>query len=302
MAYLKLIFNQKDDLSFDRIINVPRRKLGKKTTDIISEYAAKKTISKFEACYEIGEMGLSNSAVNSIESFVSMIEMFMIKKDIMPLSEFILELMEVTGLKDMLLQDETVEGRSRVENIDEFLSAAKDFEDGTVFITGLEEGLFPSIHDDDKEEDIEEERRLFYVAITRAKKMLYITYANERMRFGSHEYKIKSRFLKEIPEECIEESNQKSYGYKKLHKLESNILNIKRNSFSDSGRKSEENENKPKLKSDNIAPGDKIMHKAWGIGTVVQLKDEGEDKIIVVAFEDKGIKNLSLKHAPIEKI
>lgn len=346
MAYLKLIFNQKDDLSFDRIINVPRRKLGKKTIDIISEYAAEKSISKFEACYDIGEMGLSNSVVNSIESFVSMIELFMIKKDIMPLSEFILELMEVTGLKDMLLQDETVEGRSRVENIDEFLSAAKDFEERyeensvedflshialladidkteellkdsvtlmtvhsakglefeTVFITGLEEGLFPSIHDDDKEEDIEEERRLFYVAITRAKKMLYITYANDRMRFGSHEYKMKSRFLKEIPEECIEESNQKSYGYKKLHILESNILNIKRNDFSNSGIKSNDNENKPKLKSDNIAPGDKIMHKAWGIGTVVQLKDEGEDKIIVVAFEDKGIKNLSLKHAPIEKI
>ena len=129
MAYLRLILNQKDDVSFERIINVPRRKLGQKSTDTISNYAEANGVSKFEACFDFDKMGLIPSAAKSIESFVSMMEMLMIKKDAMPLSEFIISVIEDTGLKDMLLQDETVEGRSRVENIDEFLSAAKDFEE-----------------------------------------------------------------------------------------------------------------------------------------------------------------------------
>ena len=343
MAYLKLIFNQKDDISFDRIINVPRRKLGKKSIDAISYEAAEKGISKFEACFELDQMELIPSAKKSIEGFVSMLEMMMIKKDVMPLSEFIMDVIESSGLKDMLLQDETVEGRSRVENIDEFLSAAKDFEERylensledflahialladidktedlmkdsvtlmtihsakgleyeTVFITGLEDGLFPSIRDEEND-NIEEERRLFYVAITRAKKMLYITHANDRMRFGMHEMKMKSRFLNEIPEECIEESDPMSFGNKKLKQLESNINKRKNdyNFFADEINFTENTTNKPKLKSDNIVPGDKIMHKTWGVGTVVQIKGD----VIVIAFENKGIKNLNLEYAPIEKI
>lgn len=348
MAYLRLILNQKDDISFDRIINVPRRKLGQKSIDTISNHAALKVISKFEACYDTDQMALMPSAAKSIESFVSMLEMLMIKKDVMPLSEFIIDVMESSGLKDMLLQDETVEGRSRVENIEEFLSAAKDFEEryvensledflahvslladidktedslkdavtmmtvhsakglefDTVFITGLEEGMFPIIHFDEKD-NIEEERRLFYVAITRAKRMLYITHANDRMKFGSHERKMKSRFLKEIPEECVEESDPLSLGHKKLQSLETDIIKRKNNFFIGRAETTENKitENKKlKLKSDNIMPGDKIMHKAWGVGTVVQLKDDGKDKVIVIAFENKGIKNLNLEYAPIEKI
>lgn len=342
MAYLKLIFNQKDDISFDRIINVPRRKLGQKSMDAISYEAASKGISKFEACFDSGQMELMPSAAKNIESFVAMLEIMMIKKDVMPLSEFIMDVMENSGLKDMLLQDNTVEGRSRVENIDEFLSAAKDFEERylensledflahialladidkteeltkdsvtlmtihsakgleyeTVFVTGLEDGLFPSLRDEENA-NIEEERRLFYVAITRAKKMLYITHANDRIRFGMHEMKMKSRFLDEIPEECIEESDPMSFGNKKLNQLERNIYKRKNDYgfFADEVNFTE-NTKKAKLKSDNIVPGDKIMHKAWGLGTVVQIKGD----VIVIAFENKGIKNLNLEYAPIEKI
>ena len=342
MAYLKLILNQKDNISFDRIINVPRRKLGQKSIDAVSYEAAEKGISKFEACFELEQMELMPSAKKGIEGFVSMLEMMMIKKDVMPLSEFIMDVMENSGLKDMLLQDETVEGRSRVENIDEFLSAAKDFEERyvensledflahialladidktdemtkdsvtlmtihsakgleyeTVFITGLEDGLFPSLRDEENA-DIEEERRLFYVAITRAKKSLYITHANDRMRFGMHEMKMKSRFLNEIPEECIEESDPMCLANKKLKQLQSNINKRKNDyNFLVDNIKIIEDVEKPKLKSDNIVPGDKIMHKAWGVGTVVQIKDD----VVVIAFENKGIKNLNLEYAPIEKI
>ena len=322
VAYLRLIQNQKDDVSFDRIINVPKRKLGQKARDAIANYAETKGVSKFEACFDFDKLELMPSAAKSIENFVSVIEMLMIKKDAMPLSEFIVNVIEDTGLKDMLIQDASLEGRSRLENMDEFLSAAKDFEEryeensiedflahislladidktdssndlvtlmtvhsakglefDTVFITGLEDGMFPSIHYDG-EDNLEEERRLFYVAITRAKRMLYITHARDRIIYGSHEARLKSRFLDEIPEECIEESDSLAFGNKKLHQLES------------------KDEGKPKLKGDGFMPGDKIWHKLWGKGTVVQLKDD----IIVVAFENKGIKNLNLEYAPIEKI
>ena len=348
VAYLMLIYNQKDAISFNRIINVPRRKIGAKTLDLIADYANERDISKFEACFDSAELGLTLSATKSVEKFVSMIEMLMIKKDVMPVSEFIQEVLEDTGYKSMLLQDDTVEGRSRVENIDEFLSAAKDFEEryeentledflahialladvdktdeekncvtlmtvhsakgleyDTVYITGLEEGIFPIVHQGE-EDDIEEERRLFYVAITRAKRMLYITHANDRMRYGSHEMKSRSRFLKEIPSECIEDSNPFSFGNKKIDSMEKSISQKKpsyvKTNFFKGDVSYEQEEKKPRLKSDSIQAGDRIMHKAWGEGTVVQLKGEGSEKIAVIAFENKGIKNVILGYAPIEKI
>ncbi|WP_313342275.1 UvrD-helicase domain-containing protein [Sedimentibacter sp.] len=347
MAYLMLTFNQKDNISFNRIINVPRRKIGQKTIDLITEYADRKGISKFDACYELNEIGLTNAAAKSIADFVSMMEMLMIKKDVMPVSEFISDVFEVTGYKSMLLEDETVEGRSRLENIDEFLSAAKDFEEryeengledflshvslladidktdetkndcvtlmtvhsakgleyDTVFVTGLEDGIFPIIHQEEADSDDEEERRLFYVAITRAKRMLFITYANDRMRFGNHETKLKSRFLKEIPAECIEDVNPMSYAAKKIQNLDENIKRMPsfvKSDFFKGGLDTEKE--KPKLKSDKIVAGDKVMHKSWGVGTVVQIKDEIDSKTVVIAFESKGIKNLNLEYAPIEKI
>lgn len=337
MAYLRLILNQKDDVSFDRIINVPRRKLGDKAREAISNYALENGLSKFEACFDFDKLGLQPSAAKSIESFVSVMEMLMIKKDVMPFSQFIINVIEDTGLKDMLLQDPSVEGRSRLENVDEFLSAAKDFEEryeensledflvhisllsdldktaasndvvtlmtvhsakglefDTVFITGLEDGMFPSIHNDE-EYNIEEERRLFYVAITRAKRMLYMTHARDRIRYGSHEMRMKSRFLDEIPQECIEESDSLAFGNKKLQQLEHRVAR-KTGFFAD--RAQEKDEVKPKLKESDFKLGDKVWHKLWGKGTVVQLKDD----IIVIAFESKGIRNLNLEYAPIEKL
>ncbi len=352
LAYLMLIYNQKDNISFERIINVPKRKIGQKSIDQITENADFDGVSKFEACFNIEKLKLPAAASKSIENFVSMIEMFMIKKDVMPIFEFIQEIYEITGYKSMLLEEDTEDGKSRVDNVEEFISAVKDFEEryeentledflvhvtllsdidktdetkidtvtlltvhsakglefDTVFITGLEDGMFPIVNQDDLEEDLEEERRLFYVAITRAKRMLYITHANDRMRFGNHEKRSKSRFLKEIPCECIEESNPTSFAAKKLDKLEKNDFtsnnrsNFVKDNFFKGGFDLEKKEIKPKLKSDKIMPGDKVMHKAWGVGTVVQLKDEGDSKTIVIAFENKGLKNLNLEYAPIEKI
>ncbi len=372
MSYLMLIQNHKDDISYNRIINVPRRKIGQKTIEIISQHASDDEVSMFEASYDTADLGLSKAATQSVQDFVAMMELLMIKKDIMPLSEFIEAVYEDTGYKTMLAEDTTIEGRSRVENINEFLSASKDFEEryeensledflshtslladvdktdetqkecvtlltvhsakgleyDTVFVTGLEEGMFPIIHQDDNEDDTEEERRLFYVAVTRAKRMLYITYANERIIFGSHESRIKSRFIDEIPKECFEENSPQAIADKKLKQLDRSksfkkdssfneneeygsysFLEAKNKnlfkgglSFGSSSDNSIKSDTQPKLKSDKITAGDKVLHKAWGVGTVVQLTQEGDDQKAVIAFESKGIKTVMLSYAPIEKI
>ncbi|MDD2494863.1 MAG: UvrD-helicase domain-containing protein [Tissierellia bacterium] len=361
IAYLMLIQNQKDNISFNRIINVPRRKIGPKTVETISEHAMRTEVSMFESSYDVEELSLSQGAINSVQNFVSMIEMLMIKKDVMSLSEFIESVYEDTGYKAMLLEDDTVEGRSRVDNIDEFLSAAKDFEErylensledflahiallsdvdkadeekdaentsdyvtlltvhsakglefDTVFVTGLEERMFPIIRDDDDDDDLEEERRLFYVAVTRAKRMLYLTYANDRLVFGNHEMRSRSRFIGEIPTECFDNSSPQTIADKKIKHLEENIAshNNEINSFSfNQARKMnifkgglENKEKAPTLKCDKMSVGDKIMHKAWGIGTIVQLSGEGDDQKAVIAFDNKGIKTVMLSYAPIEKL
>lgn len=359
MSYLMLIQNQKDNISFRRIINMPRRKIGDKTIDEIERYANENNMSLFEACFDIDNLNISKGAKTSVQNFVSIIELLMIKKDVMSLSEFIHAVYKDTGYDKMLLEDSTDEGEARIENIEEFLSAAQDFEEryeensledflshtslladvdkteekkdsvtlmtihaakgleyDTVFIAGLEEGVFPIIHQD-SDDDMEEERRLFYVAITRAKRMLYMTYANERTRFGNHEAKMRSRFIREIPSDCFEKMDLESVARKKIENMnkeisfgkDSNGNNVgkNRNFFgqTDNYFKGDINyhtENqKPKLKSDNIKEGDKIIHKAWGIGTIVQISGEGDNKKAIIAFENKGIKNVILSYAPIEK-
>jgi DNA helicase-2/ATP-dependent DNA helicase PcrA len=389
VSYLMLIQNQKDDVSFDRIINVPRRKIGQKTIDTLVEYADEQNISLFEASYEAENLGLTKAATLSVQNFTAMMEMLMIKKDVMSLSEFMEAVYEDTGYKKMLLEDVTIEGRSRVDNINEFLSAAKDFEEryeensledflshtslladvdktdetaqdtvtlltvhsakglefDTVFLTGLEEKMFPMIRQDDSDDDLEEERRLFYVAVTRAKRMLYITYANERMVFGHHEMRSRSRFIKEIPDCCFDDATAESIANKKINsfsKQSESLFGISsgrqsESSFgesSSSGRsfsfseaknsklfkgsmdfgiqsndtddaKDDENNKEnisPKLKSNKISAGDKIMHKAWGIGTIVQISGTGNDQKAIIAFDNKGIKTVMLSYAPIEKI
>jgi len=370
MSYLMLIQNQKDDISFNRIINVPRRKIGEKTIDTIHEHASRIEVSMFEASYDALELGLTPLATKGVQNFVAIIEMLMIKKDVMPLSEFIQAVYEDTGYKTMLLEDTTVEGRSRIENINEFISAAKDFEEryeesgledflshtslladvdktdetnkdcvtlltihsakgleyDTVFVAGLEEGMFPMIRKDDEEGDLEEERRLFYVAVTRAKRMLYITYTNDRMVFGHHESRCKSRFINEIPSNCFDEFTPQSIAEKKMKSFEKNNFSNKDESYNNEIKSNYSFNNKnlfkgamsfgvttksqndevsgdsPKLKSDKLVLGDKVMHKAWGIGTIVQLTGEGEEQKAGIAFENKGIKNVMLSYAPIEKI
>ncbi|NMB26750.1 MAG: ATP-binding domain-containing protein, partial [Tissierellia bacterium] len=232
----------------------------------------------------------------------------------------------------------SIESRTRLDNIREFISVAVDFEvtnpDGTledfladisllsdvdktadvdnsvtlltvhsakglefpvVFMVGMEEGLFPISRALNNESELEEERRLCYVAITRAERLLYITYAKIRTIYGNTNYTLPSRFIEEIPENLV----AKSAKVEKVKPITDKKQLVKVRDFSGKAQKSK---SKPKVSVDSgkVKVGIKVSHKKWGIGTIVQLKDRDDDKEIVIAFDKVGLKRLLLSIAPIE--
>lgn len=329
LAYLRLIANPNDDISFQRIINVPKRGIGASSIEKIAQFAALHEISMFEALNSIDLIGLSPKISHAASQFSDLIKNFSKMQDYLSVTELVEEVIEKSGYREMLKRENTLEAESRIENIEEFLSVAKNFEeasedksliafltdlalitdldqvdeDGTnviylmtlhsakglefpvVFITGLEEGIFPhsrSLTGDENE--IEEERRLAYVGITRAEEELYLTNAEHRILYGFQSSYRPSRFLDEIPENLIEKMN-----------LEKESVPLKRNIVRPVIRPAQEGNVDWKV-------GEKVQHKKWGTGTIVSVKGEGEDMELTVAFPDIGIKNLLAKYAPLEKI
>ena len=229
IAYLKVIQNPNDNISVKRIINTPRRGIGLATIDKLEQYATEHDESIYGALLSLDSIeSLNKRAKNSVGPFIDTMNILMAKKETMGLRDFIEELINSIGYIDELKKEDTVEARTRIENIREFVSVALNFEtqnedasledflasvsllsdvDKTVdennlitlmtvhsakglefkvvFVVGLEEGLFPTSRSLDNDEDIEEERRLCYVAVTRAEELLYITNAKRRTIYGS---------------------------------------------------------------------------------------------------------------------
>lgn len=187
------------------------------------------------------------------------------------------------------------------------IHSAKGLEFPVVFLVGMEEGLFPIMRAMDSDSELEEERRLCYVAITRAEKLLFITYSKIRTIYGRTDYSLPSRFLNEIPEELIESSSIKKTKVKPNEKL-INVINYPQNNRITpenkfTGEISIKEKPTQKVNSNEVTVGTKIRHKKWGIGTIVQAKDKGNDKELVIAFDNNtGLKRLLLSIAPIEII
>ncbi|MBC8589804.1 DNA helicase PcrA [Wansuia hejianensis] len=340
IAYLKVLQNPADNISLKRIINTPKRGIGNATVDKIEEYAIEKGESIYEALLAIdGIDTLSSRAKNSVKPFIDMMNILMAKKEIMGLKDFIEDVIASSGYIQDLEKDNTIESRTRIDNIMEFLSVAVNFEERSegghledflasvsllsdvdktidqenlitmmtvhsakglefpvVFLVGMEEGLFPISRSFDNEDDMEEERRLCYVAVTRAEKQLFITNAQRRVIYGRVDYSLPSRFLEEMgdtierPEKEIVKTN---------NTLEEELLRVRDFTVSNIIKPSPKKRNKSNL---DINIGDKIKHKKWGIGTIVQIKDKEDDKEITVAFDKDGLKRLLLSLAPIEII
>ena len=362
IAYLRLIHNQADNLSLGRIINEPKRGIGQTSMEKIEAIAETNGISMYEVIKHTEQYGLNKVFINSRE-FINTIEDLSSKKDEMLISELTKEVLNKTGYMKALELENTAQAESRIENLNEFLTVAMEFEeenaenslaeflesitlssdiDGmedkedsvtlmtlhsakglefpVVFLVGMEEGLFPSYRSIGEQRELEEERRLCYVGITRAKEYLFLTCAKQRTIFGSTSLNKISRFLEEIPKELLE-------GVEKLekpHKLKENTewtygnnSNKKAISFVIAGS----NTNKPQpnfafrtaesfLNNINTKPigvnlskykiGQTIYHKKFGEGIITEIAEEGDDLKIDISFEKVGHKRLMAKYANLE--
>src|SRR5699024_10901202 len=252
IAYLRLITNPDDDISFERVVNVPKRGVGATSVERLRTYATEHDISFYSAAKEVDFTGISKRTANTIAEFQQMIENFNGQQEFLTATDIVEEVLEKTGYIEMLKKDNTIESDSRIENLEEFLTVTKDFEktagedkslvafltdlaliadidsmeDETlennekvtlmtlhsakglefpvVFLIGLEENVFPHSRSMMDNDEMEEERRLAYVGITRAEKELYLTHAQMRTLYGKTNMNRISRFIKEIPEELIE--------------------------------------------------------------------------------------------------
>ncbi|MCY7979672.1 DNA helicase PcrA [Bacillus inaquosorum] len=343
LAYLRLVSNPDDDISFTRIVNVPKRGVGATSLEKIASYAAMNGLSFFQAIQQVDFIGVSAKAANALDSFRQMIENLTNMQDYLSITELTEEILDKTEYREMLKAEKSIEAQSRLENIDEFLSVTKNFEQKSedktlvafltdlaliadidqldqkeeesggkdaitlmtlhaakglefpvVFLMGLEEGVFPHSRSLMEEAEMEEERRLAYVGITRAEQELYLTNAKMRTLFGRTNMNPESRFIAEIPDDLLENLNEK----KETRAPSARKIQPRR------GPVSRPVSYASKTGGDtlNWAVGDKAGHKKWGTGTVVSVKGEGEGTELDIAFPSPvGVKRLLAAFAPIEK-
>lgn len=344
IAYLRLIQNPADDYAFKRIVNVPKRGIGKTSIDRLEQYSLEKGESLYNAMLDCDEIpGLTQRAKDSLNVFSSIIRKFMAMKEIFSVEDLIENIIDSIGYIEEIRQEDSIQAESRIENIREFLSVAVNFEQTSeektleaflanisllsdidkteegdrdtvtlmtlhsakglefpvVFMSGMEESLFPTSRAFFSEDDMEEERRLCYVGITRAEEILYMTRATSRMLYGRTGNNSMSRFLKEIPGELIEDLSDNKM--KSTFSVSSKTNNIESPKYF-TGYTVENTRKSIGTVELDIHVGAKVKHKAWGIGTVVSIKDEVNDKQLSIAFEGQGIKKLMLSFAPIEII
>jgi DNA helicase-2/ATP-dependent DNA helicase PcrA len=308
IAYLKLVCNPNDTLSFDRVINTPRRGIGEKTLEKIKTCAEEKNLSLMETLAEPLEIpGISKKIADKLEEFYGMINFLTIlAMDNTPMQDIIGNLIDTSGYAEDLKKNNPIDAETRIENIEELRSLALEFEKAggesledflaaialvqdnddidnsevvllmtyhgakglefpVVFMTGMEEGVFPSYRSETPAE-IEEERRLCYVGITRAMERLYLTNAVSRLLYGYERSNPPSRFLQEIPVHIM------------LSPQEIEIVDCK------------------------LEEGDTVIHQKFGMGVITSIETDDEDAIATIDFERAGVRMLRLDIAPLEKI
>ena len=380
ISYLRLIQNPSDNLSLKRIINEPKRGIGKTSLDKIEELSINSGVPMYEIIKNAEQYGLNRVFLNSRE-FVNAIEELRAKKEDIKISDLIKETLKKSGYTQALENENTIEAENRIENLDEFLTVAIEFEDESadnklsdflegitlssdidnmeeaeetvtlmtlhsakglefpvVFLVGMEEGIFPGYKSIGEPKELEEERRLCYVGITRAKEHLFLTCSKQRTIFGSTSCNHVSRFLREIPSDLLDgyddalgekqESNSNifgdskyswTYGSKdngniKTYKIDKNEPKVAAASSSTNSngfmfRTAESFLNNLTKKSSGAnvdlskyKEGVRIYHKKFGEGVISNVEPEGDDLKVDIQFDKVGHKRLMAKFANLEII
>ena len=368
IAYLRLIQNPADNLSLTRIINEPKRGVGKTSLDKVAELSDKEGISMFEIIKDADKYGLGRVYANT-RDFVQVIEDLRNKKDNMSISELVKDTLTNSGYTKALELEDTVEAENRIQNLDEFLTVAIEFEEESaentlgdflegitlssdldgmeesedsvtlmtlhsakglefpvVFLVGMEEGIFPGFKSINEPQELEEERRLCYVGITRAKEKLHFTCARQRTIYGSTSCNNVSRFLKEIPESMLDGATEAFEGSSSSNDLFSSdsrfewsygkVTSYKDNSIgtktatpafqfrtADSFLQSLATKKAGKdIDLSAYKSGVKVFHKKFGEGIISMVEAEGDDLKVDIDFTKVGHKRLMAKFAGLEVI
>ncbi len=355
VAYLKAINNPNDDVAVKRIINVPKRGIGDTSVDKVSIYAANEGISFYNALSKLGQIDGLGSRSGKLSAFYSVMETMRKASLEESLGDLLDIVLDKSGYLESLKAEGTEEANMRIENIDEFVSKAVEYEknnpesnlggfledialvadideaskdDGNntvalmtlhsakglefpyVFIAGMEEGIFPSQRSymTEDEKGVEEERRLCYVGITRAREKLFMTMAKSRMQHGMTQYNMPSRFIKEIPLELLDmPTGGNGVTRKPDYTVSKTVVSMGRksnyekpNPYGMGGANSDIL--KPKNVSMDLSSGDKVRAPKYGIGTVLNIKNAGADYEVEVDFGEKGTKKFMYTLSKLKKV
>lgn len=369
ISYLNLIANTSDNISFERVVNEPKRGVGPGTVEKIRNFAAGQEMSLLDASSQIMLSPVKRKAAQAVFDFANLILNLREQLDELTVTEVVELVLEKTGYTEQLVAQATLESQARIENIEEFLSVTKNFDENpendteetgldrlsrflndlaliadtddgdqessevtlmtlhaakglefpVVFIIGMEENVFPLSRAAEDEDELEEERRLAYVGITRAEKVLFLTNANSRLLYGKTNYNRPTRFLNEINSSLLDyqglarpanTSFKASYvngkavqfgqGMSPAQALQERKRQAAPSSISSSQLPFGKNvaANQPTI---DWAIGDIAHHKKWGDGTVLEVSGSGSSQELKINFPEVGLKKLLASVAPIEK-
>ena len=371
ISYLNLIANPSDNISYERVVNEPKRGVGPGTVDKIRNFAATQEISLLDASANIMLSPVKGKAAQAVYEFANLILDLRDRLDDYSVTELVELVLKKTGYSAALAAQATLESQARIENIEEFLSVTKNFDENpdnptdetgldklsrflndlaliadtddgdqessevtlmtlhaakglefpVVFLVGMEVNVFPLSRASEDEDELEEERRLAYVGITRAEKILYLTNANSRLLYGRTNYNQPTRFLREISSDLLNyqglarpanSSFKVSYTNSDTSKfgqgmsLAQALQERKRQAAPSSistgslpfGKSGQSQASKPEVA---WAIGDIAHHKKWGDGTVLAVSGSGNSQELKINFPEVGLKKVLASIAPIEK-
>ena len=324
MAYLKVVNNPNDEVSIKRVINTPKRGVGDTSVAKLETWANTNGDNLVDVLDRAPEAGITGKAIRGLEQFRRILDQARSFDDEGP-GPILHEILDASGYIADLEAQRSVDADSRIENLAELIGMAEGFSDTNdfleevglvsdtddlngdssvslmtlhsakgleypiVFIVGLEDGIFPHVRSLGNQNELEEERRLAYVGITRAEQRLFLTHAWSRTLYGSTQYNPASRFLEEIPKEFISEIEEERGG----------------NTFSPIRSQKSKTDSPPSIRGANqlgLKIGDDVHHPKFGDGVILDIRGRDEDKEAVIHFVESGQKTLLLSWAPIEKI